>query len=274
MYKYILPLLFFLINGLMPVTQELNAQRFAVGGGLGLASYDGDLSVLKSKNRLKITHLAGSVSGIIEFHPRFSSKIYLTHTKLSGSDEYEESLARVSRNLSFFTKITEVGILINANLLEFGYYEDYQFTPYVFLGIGGFHFNPKAEFHGEIVELQPIGTEGQGLSAFPDRKPYKLNQVTVPFGLGMKFILNEYLIISIEGRVNKLFTDYLDDVSTTYPPFDYLLEFGGVNSAQLSNRSGEYYDTGPDKTKDNSQRGNTDKNDIYGVIDIQVHYLF
>ena len=274
MCKYIVPLIFFFLGGLVSGYPILNAQSFAVGGGIGLASYDGDLSVLKSKNRLKITHLSGSVSGMIHFAPRYSAKVYLVHTKLSGSDALEESLDRRSRNLSFFSKITEIGIVFNASLFEFGYNEDYQFTPYALLGIGGFHFNPKAEFQSKTIELQSIGTEGQGLPAFPDRKPYSLNQFTIPIGLGLKYALNEFLIISLEARVNKLFTDYLDDVSKTFPAYDYLLEVGTTLSAQLSNRSGEYYETGPDKDRDNRQRGNSDKNDIYGVFEVQLHYQF
>ena len=50
----------------------------------------------------------------------------------------------------------------------------YRWTPYVTGGAAVFTFNPKAEYNGEWVALQPLGTEGQGLPQYPDRKKYSL----------------------------------------------------------------------------------------------------
>ena len=34
---------------------------------------------------------------------------------------------------------------------------------YLFAGVGGFYFDPKAQFQNTWVRLKPLGTEGQGL---------------------------------------------------------------------------------------------------------------
>ena len=76
---------------------------------------------------------------------------------------------KVKRNLSFKSSIIEIGPIIEVNffpyklgqadteLAKFG-------TPYFFAGITYMRMNPKAEYEGEWIELQPLGTEGQGTS--------------------------------------------------------------------------------------------------------------
>jgi len=44
-----------------------------------------------------------------------------------------------------------------------------------------------------------------------------LFQVNLPFGLGFKYNVNDYIGIGIEWTPRKTFTDYLDDVSGLYP---------------------------------------------------------
>jgi len=94
----------------------------------------------------------------------------------------------------------------------------YTWTPFIYTGLSIFNFNPKAENkNGEWVSLQPLGTEGQGTSQFPERKKYSLIQFSLPIGGGLKIAITEYFNIMFEYGIRKTFTDYLDDVSTTYP---------------------------------------------------------
>ena len=79
-------------------------------------------------------------------------------------------------------------------------------------------FNPQAEnSNGQWVDLQPLGTEGQGTTAYPDRKKYSRTQIALPMGGGVKFTLNDRLNLMLSFSGRKTYTDYLDDVSTTYP---------------------------------------------------------
>ena len=67
----------------------------------------------------------------------------------------------------------------------------YYFSPYVFTGISMFSFNPQAKHGDTWFELQPLGTEGQGTIAYPDKKKYSLTQLCIPFGTGIKYDLSK-----------------------------------------------------------------------------------
>ena len=59
----------------------------------------------------------------------------------------------------------------------------YTWTPYVYSGISIFHFNPQAENkNGEWVNLQELGTEGQGTTFFPEKEKYSLIQYCNCYG--------------------------------------------------------------------------------------------
>src|SRR5690606_30739356 len=69
------------------------------------------------------------------------------------------------------------------------------------------------------LELQPLGTEGQFLplldQGYP--RPYALTQINIPFGAGIRYKFTYMIDIGFEVGLRKLFTDYLDDVSSLYP---------------------------------------------------------
>src|SRR5690606_13448162 len=82
------------------------------------------------------------------------------------------------------------------------------------------------------VFLKPLSTEGQGLPQYPDRKPYKLTQFAIPFGAGVKFRVSRNTVLAYEVGLRKIFTDYLDDVSTTYVDQATLLQERGRNAGR------------------------------------------
>jgi len=83
-------------------------------------------------------------------------------------------------------------------------------------GIGWFNFNPQANYNGLWIDLQPLHTEGEGFKEYPNHTPYRLSQINIPAGAGFKYELSEMFTIRGELIYRFLFTDYLDDVSTTY----------------------------------------------------------
>ena len=71
-----------------------------------------------------------------------------------------------------------------------------------------YNFNPQAENrNGQWVDLQPLGTEGQGTTAYPERKKYARTQIAIPFGGGIKYTLNERLNIMFSFSARKSLTD-------------------------------------------------------------------
>ena len=178
----------------------------------------------------------------------------------------EKDTANFNRNLHFRSPIYELSGQVEFNFLPYETGNSlYPFTPFVFAGVSLFQFNPQAEANsGEWVALQPLGTEGQGTTAFPDRKKYTLTQFSIPMGGGFKIAVNKTFNIILEYGIRKTFTDYLDDISTTYP---------GVNLKEMSLLGEEMSDkssNGP-QAKD-FQRGNSKDNDWYTFTGITLSF--
>ena len=174
--------------------------------------------------------------------PRLAAKFHLYKGTISGADanasNIQEKSGNFLRNLEFETDIYEVGLQLEFNILPYNIRENkQQWTPYVFGGIAGFHFNPRAFYEGRWYDLQPLGTEGQGLPGYGPN--YSLYQFSLPAGIGFKIDINNKANFGIEFGMRKTFTDYIDDVSTVYPDIDLLREQRGDLAADLSYRQPE-----------------------------------
>ena len=110
--------------------------------------------------------------------------------------------------------------------------------------------------------LQELGTEGQGTTSFQNRKPYSLTQLSIPFGGGVKIGVSDDFNIIIEYGLRKTFTDYIDDVSTTYAGIPS--EFDNI-TIELSDRSLDKMITGP---KDGIARGDETNKDWYSLLEL------
>lgn len=125
---------------------------------------------------------------------------------------------RYYRNLSFRSSIVEANI--NADIYPLMIVnkrvEIMQIAPFITVGVGAFHFNPKTKYNGNWVDLQPLSLEGQGFAEYPDRKPYKLTQIYIPISLGVKYYINNTYALSFGATFRHTWTDYIDDISTTY----------------------------------------------------------
>lgn len=127
---------------------------------------------------------------------------------------------RKYRNLRFQSKITEAYAAIE--LYPTVFFEQYEgrqgkFRPFVVGGAGVYHFNPYTnDDNGNKVMLHPLRLEGQGFPQYPDSKPYKLTQMNLLLGGGIKYYPKENFYVGIEILHRKLFTDYIDDVSNNY----------------------------------------------------------
>jgi len=124
-------------------------------------------------------------------------------------------VSKYVRNLSFRSPISEISLTTEFHPLQLLNFELVPFvSPYVIAGIGWFHFNPQANLNGKWIDLQPLHTEGQGFTEYPDRKPYSLTQYNIPLGLGIRYEMTGMFNLRVEFIHRRLFTDYLDDAST------------------------------------------------------------
>ena len=137
---------------------------------------------------------------------RWAIRLHGMYGSITGSDatiKYNES-----RNLSFKSPLMEIGTQVELTYYRFqiGSHKDY-FTPYLFTGFSFFKFKPMAELNGEWYNLQALGTEGQGTTAYPDRKPYSLAGLSFPMGMGIKIGLGSSTVLGFEWGLRKTFTD-------------------------------------------------------------------
>jgi hypothetical protein len=233
---------------------NLSAQLFKpnseIGVKAGLSYYTGDLN----STHFNSTKPAASFIVRRNLDRRFSVKAEISVLSVKADDRTSEDSIKLDRGLHFRSSIQELSSQIEFNFLPYEVGNVlYNWTPFIFSGISIYNFNPQAENSlGQWIDLQPLGTEGQGTTAYPDRKKYPRTQIAIPMGGGVKLSISDRLnlILSFSGR--KTYTDYLDDVSTTYPGVP--IEF---NSASI-----EMSDPTSSHLKD-EQRGNELKNDWY-----------
>lgn len=213
------------------ITVAINAQKLELGLWGGMALYSGDLSPKEVGLYFQELEPAGGIFLRINPVNAFSVRLGLNLTRLDAQDGASNDFN--DRMLNFRTSITEVSLTGEWNLFRLGNPRRTQVAPYLYGGAGFFRFNPEARLDGQWVELQPLGTEGQGLPGYED--PYSLTQVQLPFGGGLKFIIKKNITIGLEMGGRKLFTDHLDDVSSAQVNYLDVLTGNGPLAAQLSN---------------------------------------
>lgn len=225
---------------LIIVGTRVNAQMESVvysgefGFSLGAAHYFGDLNPRAHVNRPK---LAVGAFFRKQFGNYIAVRVQGQFSQLGYADRYyDDNEFQRLRNLSFNTSVWELGLQGDFNFFKFiPGTEEYRFTPYVTLGASIFSYDPYAYLNGTKYYLRPLATEGQGLAAYPDRKPYGSMAYAIPFGVGIKYAINQKINIGFEVLHRFTTTDYLDDVSTTYVGADKfpLLPDGSTSVAGL-----------------------------------------
>jgi hypothetical protein len=187
--------------------------------------------------------------------PHLSTNLYLTVGTVGASDGKNGEKWKY-RNLSFESSIFETALTAEYDIMDMETPDkENKFTPYIFAGIGVFHYNPYTyDAAGKKIYLQPLGTEGE-------TTPYSLTQFCIPFGIGAKYAVSSTVRLSAELSIRKLFTDYLDDVSQhQYADTTELAITHGPVAASLSYRADEIPDS---PYKFYGYRGNPSKNDGY-----------
>lgn len=229
----------------------------------GLMNYGGDLqpyywAAVQS-------NLSISAGASIQLTRHLHVRSELTYGKLRAYDKQYSLYPK--RNLSFYSHISEINFCLEYDIIS----ADHKFNPYFFSGVGLFHFNPYTFTQtGLKVYLQPLGTEGQGLPEYPDKSPYDLTQKNIVFGAGFKYRVSSQWSVALEFNSRYLFTDYLDDVSSSYPIEADLVNHGRSLAAELSFRSDEL---DPSQTfPDGKPRGNSNETDNYYTSMVKIIY--
>ncbi|HEY0677434.1 MAG TPA: DUF6089 family protein [Chitinophagaceae bacterium] len=214
-----------------------NRMHLTLSGGF--FNYYGDLQ--SKPLTLDQAHGAFGIGMKYDITSHFAVRGGLFYGRLSADDKNNKASLQ-PRNLNFHSRVYE----LNA-FGEYAFFDlqNKRFTPYVFGGLAVFRFNPYThDSTGVKYFLRPLSTEGQGLSV-NGRKEYKLTQLAIPFGAGLRLRVSDQVTLAYEFNLRKTFTDHLDDVSTNYTDPAVLLAERGAKAVELSYRGGELKDGNP-----------------------------
>lgn len=263
--------------------------------GIGAANFLGELGGANQigTNFVKdlefsMTRPSAAIGMRYKFAKRFAVKGGFYYQLVSGADRLTKEPYRNNRNLSFRSHLFEVSAQAEFYLTkeQQGHrykiknakgMKNYDYQAYLFVGIGGFYFNPQAMYKGHWVNLQPLSTEGQGLPG--GKKKYSRISVCIPYGIGAKYNLNKDWAIGLEIGVRKTFTDYIDDVSSVYYDNAALRAAKGDMAADLADPSLLNYPaelggnaTGAVQSATGEQRGDPKDKDAYMFLNVTASY--
>jgi hypothetical protein len=238
------------------------AQVLEVGAIVGGSGYLGDLNQNKP---LKISGISAGAFVKANINPYWAFGLHYTYGKIKADDTKSDNQDFRDRGLNFSTALNEVSLQVDFNFFEyFAGGGTKIFSPYIFTGIGGVLYNPRAtypEYNGvkyDNVKLRPYKTEKEDGK---DAVPYKNYSLTIPYGVGVKVRLKENWGLFSQIGYRTAYTDYLDDVSGKYP--------STPANPYLSNPTAAngYGPVG-------SQRGDFRKRDTYMFVGIGISYTF
>ena len=254
--KLYLFILFSLIGSFSFAQKQTILSRSEIGVLLGGSYYIGDLN---QYGHFKNTQPALSLLYRFNINHRVAWRINLSYGSVRASDGDARNDVLRNRNLSFSTNIFEAATGVEFNYFPFQFgHPKYHATAYLLAEIGVFHMNPITLIDGEKIELQPLGTEGQG-SELSSKGHYSRAQLTIPLGFGFKASIGPKISIGVEYAIRKTFTDYIDDVgSNRYVNGAELVDANGPLSATLANRSLDQSNYG--------KRGNATTKDWYSFF--------
>lgn len=270
---------------------------FEVGGSVGVINCLTDLGGRKGLGKpgtkdLNIgnTSINGGIYLSVLYKYAVGLRLEATFGRISAHDSILKTVrattnGRYERNLNFRSKISEISLL--AELHPLYIFVDWvnkdrdppRFSPYLTGGVGFYSFNPKGKSGNNWVELQPLSTEGQGFSEYPQRKIYKLSQLCIPVGAGVKYELSPTVNLRTEFMYRFLSTDYLDDVSIRYINPNLFQNY--LSGAQLQNainlsrndRVNPGGPTGEFRKTEGGIRGDPNDRDSYFTLNIKAGIL-
>jgi len=251
------------VGGTLGLMEGITDVGTRTGSSLSPHTYD-----RKMLNKSAGLHVGVLYKGLVE------GRIQLIKGGISGDDKHSNNPWIRNRNLSFKSSIVEVsamGAIYPFALLNLG--TPFGMLPYFTAGVAYFSFNPKTLYNGKWVALRPLSTEGQTFAETRYKQQYNLHQFGLPFGVGIKYELSPKWNFRCEALYRHTFTDYLDDVSGTYPdPTVFQKNFDPATAAvakALSNRSLTH-----SVPVTGTSRGNGNANDAYMSFSVKIGFVF
>ena len=263
---------FLLILSCLAFFVQANAQfddpkTLEVGPHVGVSYYMGDLNPTLPFAQSKLQY-----GGLVRFNYNNRWTFRFDYSRATVTADDTKLKWRPERGLNFTSTINDFSLTAEFNFLE--YYTGNpkkNVSPYIFGGISVFQYTAFAIVGDQLVDLSDYATEGH---VDPNAKWYdkmfgKTSPigVSIPFGMGVKFSLSRHMAATVEWRMQKTFTDYLDDVATVYPEGEHAVyTFEDGSTYDLTDPTGNY--------KPGQQRGNSSFNDWFGMARMSLTWKF
>mgnify|MGYP000076358223 FL=1 len=259
--------------------------------GVGFSTYHGDMHDVLYDGLSSA--LGGSLNGGIrrKFGSQLSLRLDLNYYQIGGDDAEGganaiinrpggrasgESDTRFVRNLNFRSRNLELSLLAVFNLIpvDGSYTRRPVVNPYLMFGIGRTTNRPKTYLPGDqgnySVNLWEIQTEAAApVSSYPK------SVLVIPLGIGLRIKASRQIDILLEGARRFTFTDYLDDVATTYPSLDQVIEWNGGLGSETANIAAQIYDRSIEGGFEARKLGNTrgrENNDAYYIFSVRLEF--
>ncbi|MES2690801.1 MAG: DUF6089 family protein [Bacteroidota bacterium] len=198
-----IPFRLFVILFLITAAKTISAQKVDVGLLLGGSYYYGDVV-----NEVEPTTIRPAFGAFVRYRltDRLALKAFGGYAVVSGDDQLSESTWQQQRNWSFESTIIEGSLQAEFNLLEDrnrGRRFANPFIPYLFLGVGGFYFQPKSEFNGTLQSTAELQLSGVA---------YSQTAIAVPMGIGFRYYVSHKIQLGFEFGMRYTTTSYIDDI--------------------------------------------------------------
>jgi len=262
---------YLLILSCLAIFAQANAQfddpkTLEIGPHAGMGYYMGDLNPTLPFAQAQLQY-----GGLVRFNYDNRWTFRFDYSRVTVTADDTKLSWRPERGLNFTSKINDFSLVAEFNFLE--YYTGNpkkNVSPYIFGGISVFQYTVFANVGDRLVDLSDYATEGPepADAKWYDKMFGKTSPVgiSIPFGMGVKFSVSRHMAATVEWRMQKTFTDYLDDVATVYPE----------QHATYTDENGEVYDL-TDPTGNylaGQQRGNSAFNDWFGMARVSLTWKF
>ncbi len=241
---------------------QLNDRYFSLQIGSGTSTYYGDLK--------HDAHLRRSLSNLnfgveARLLSKISARFQATYYDIKGADhKAKDSTFAQQRNLSFYSKNWDFNLnaVFYLNDYRGDFFKRLSVEPYLFIGVGATHLNPKTVLAEQTFVLAYLETEGVNYSQIA---------LIIPAGIGLKFKMNTFMNFNLEATYRYAFTDYIDDVSDSYAS-----SYPNLTAEIVANRKDEIgvvnqnaYDN---VLLPGGKRGNPSNNDSYLFLNFQLEF--
>jgi len=269
--------------------QRWKRQRYEFSIGAGATNFLGDLGGADQIGthyfkdfEWTMTRFAAAIGLRYKMSEFFALNSHITYGRVAGDDKLTKEFFRNYRNLNFYSDIYELNLNFEGafqqeqighryRLKRVKGIRAYEIYSYIFAGAGVFYFDPKTKFNGKTIRLKPQHTEGQGEVA--TRREYSSIQFCIPIGIGFKYTIDRKWGVGLELGIRKTFTDYIDDVSTTYYDRSLLIEkYGSEKGNYLADVADRSNGSRPYITAPEAQRGDPRYKDSYMFAIFSVNY--